>query len=174
MRIAFADLGAPKSGAYVVLTGEGGAMSAPAKEADKALGGAITRAATSLGLKGKVREIVDVPTPSKVSYERLLAVSIGDPAKFDARAAQDMGGAIYSKLSSGGLKQVSVACAAPGKPALGDDALAAEIAFGIQLAAYRFSKYRTKGPDGRSADARRRSNSDTGPCECPQTIRQAG
>ena len=37
MRIAFADLGAPKSGAYVVLTGEGGTMSAPAKEADKAL-----------------------------------------------------------------------------------------------------------------------------------------
>lgn len=147
MRIAFADLGAPKSGVYVVLTSEGGAMSVPAKEADKALGGAITRAATSLGHKGSVREIIDVPTPSKVSYERLLAVSVGDPAKFDARAAQDMGGAIYSKLAGGGLKQVSVACAAPGKSALGDDALAAEIAFGIQLAAYRFSKYRTRGPE---------------------------
>lgn len=147
MRIAFADLGAPKSGAYVVLTGEGGAMSAPAKEADKTVGGALVRAAATLGLKGKVREIADIPTPSKVAYERLLAVSVGDPAKLNARAAQDIGGAIYTKLASGGLKQVSIACVAPGKSALSDDAMAAELAYGMRLAAYRFAKYRTKGPE---------------------------
>jgi leucyl aminopeptidase len=147
MRIAFADLGAPKSGAYVVLTGEGGAMSALAREADKAVGGALKRAAATLGHKGKACEMADIPTPAKVSYERLLAVSVGDATKLEAQNAQDMGGAIYAKLASGGLKQVSIACAAPGKCGLSDDALAAEIAYGIRLAAYRFSKYRTKGPE---------------------------
>lgn len=147
MRIAFADIGAPKAGAYVVLTGEGGAMSAPAKAVDKVLGGAIVRAQSAFGLKGAARDIVDMPTPGSVSYERLMAVSVGNPAKLDALGAQNIGGVIYGLLAKGGLKQASIACVAPDGAALSDEALGAEIAYGMRLAAYRFTKYRTKGPE---------------------------
>lgn len=146
MRISFADIAAPKSGAYVVLIGEGDGMSAPAVEADAAIGGAIKRGLGALGHKGKAGEFVDLPTPAAAGYDRLIAASVGDPAKLTTIVAQDLGGDIYARLAGGELKQVSIACEAPEGSALNDDVLAAEIAYGIRLAAYRFAKYRTKGP----------------------------
>lgn len=150
MRISFADVSAPKSGAYIVLIGEGDAMSGPAKEAEKAIGGAIKRGLSALGLKGKAGDMLDLPTPAAAGYDRLVAASIGDPAKLDALTAQNLGGDLYAKLAGGDLKQVSVACVAPDGGALADDELAAEIAYGMRLAAYRFGKFRTKGPQAKA------------------------
>ena len=150
MRIAFADLSVPKTGAYVVLTGEGDAMSAPAAAADKDAGGAIARGFAALGLKGKRGDTVDIVTGDGKGYERLVAVSVGDPAKLDATAAQNLGGDLYSRLAKGGLKQASIACAAPDGSAMEDSELAAEIAYGMRLAAYRFAKYRTKGAEAKA------------------------
>ncbi|MEQ9124189.1 MAG: M17 family peptidase N-terminal domain-containing protein, partial [Alphaproteobacteria bacterium] len=150
MRIVFADLAPPKSGAYVVLFAEGEALSAPAEAADADVGGAIRRGVGALGLKGKSGDMLDLPTPSSVGYERLVAVGIGDPAKLDARTAQNIGGDLYARLAKGELKQAAIACAAPEGAALGDDELAAEIAYGMKLAAYRFAKYRTTGPEAKS------------------------
>jgi len=150
MRIVFADLATPKSGAYVVLFAEGEALSAPAEAADAEVGGAIRRGVAALGLKGKSGDMLDLPTPSSVGYERLVAVGVGDPAKLDARTAQNIGGDLYARLAKGELKQATIACAAPEGAALGDDELAAEIAYGMKLAAYRFGKYRTKGPEAKA------------------------
>ena len=152
MRIAFADQSVPKSGVYVVLVGAGDVMSAPAAAADAELGGAIKRGFSVLGLKGKTGDMVDLPTPASVGYERLVAVSVGDPAKLDAQAAQNFGGDLYARLAKGDLKQASIACAAPEGAALEDEVLAAEIAYGFRLAAYRFPKYRTKGPEAKAPE----------------------
>lgn len=145
MRISFAEIAAPKSGAYVVLIGEGDSMSASATEADAAIGGAIKRGLSAQGLKGKPSEMIDLPTPAAAGYDRLIAASIGEPAKLTALTAQNLGGDLYNRLVRGDLKQVSIACEAPEGAAMEDDVLAAEIAYGIRLAAYRFAKYRTKG-----------------------------
>ncbi len=150
MRFAFADLSEPKSGAYVVLIGEGDAMSGAAAPADTALGGAIKRGVAANGLKGKVGEMVDIAAPESVGYERIVAAGIGDPAKLDAKAAQNLGGDLLSRLIKGELKQVSIAAEAPEGAALAPDELAAEIAFGMRLASYRFPKYRTKGPEAKT------------------------
>ncbi len=147
MRIAFAEQAAPKSGAYVVLFGDGGALSPPAAEADKALGGALKRAISSMGLKGKVGETVELPTPESAGYERLVAIGVGEPAKLTETKAQDIGGAAYGALAKGDLKQATIAAILPDGAAEGASPVAADIAYGVKLAAYRFAKYRTKGPD---------------------------
>ncbi len=147
MRIAFADLSTPKSGVFAVLVGEGGAMGETAAQADKAAGGAIKRAVATLGLKGKLGEIIDVPMPDGVGYSRLVAISVGDPAKLDALGAQTIGGKLYGLLAKGGERQVAVAADAPKGEALAPEDLGAEIAYGMKLGAYRFAKYRTKGPE---------------------------
>ena len=150
MRIVFADLVTPKSGAYVVLFGEGDVMSAPATAADEELGGALKRGMTSMGLKGKASDMLDMPTPASVSYERLIALGVGEPSKLDSKTAQNIGGDLYKRLASGDLKQAAVACVAPDGAALDDEQLAAEIAYGMRLAAYRFGKFRTKGPEAKA------------------------
>lgn len=145
MRISFADLASPKSGAYVVLIGDGGALSASAKSADKECAGALKRGIEAMDLKGKAGEAVDVSTAKSVGYERLVAVGVGESGKLDAVAAQNIGGRVFGLLSKGGLKQASIACDAPSGSAMEADAFAAHVAYGLRLAAYRFGKYRTKG-----------------------------
>ncbi|MGZ0189743.1 MAG: leucyl aminopeptidase, partial [Alphaproteobacteria bacterium] len=146
MRIAFAEQSVPKSGAYIVLVGEGGLLSGPAAEVDAQLDGALKRGIEALGLKGKAGDMLDLSTPNNVPYARLVALSVGDPAKLDAIRAQNIGGTLYTRLAAGDLKHASIACAAPDGCAMIPEDMAAEIAYGMRLAAYRFDKYHTKGP----------------------------
>jgi len=145
MRIVFADLAPPKGGAYVVLFGEGGALSKPAEAVDKETDGALTRGIEALGLKGKAGDMLDLPTPKKLPYDRVIAVGLGDLTKLNARALQDLGGDLFKRLAGGDLKQASIACVAPKGAAVEEDKISAEVAYGMRLAAYRFGKFRTKG-----------------------------
>ncbi len=145
MHIAFARLALPKSGALVLLGFEGQPLSAQGASLDKALGGALTRAVKATRFAGKSGQIAEVLAPGQGAFERIVLIGAGAGDKFDAVPARKLGGQLYAKLASCGATQLSVLVETPdGVP---EDAVAANLAQGIALRAYRFDRYHTKRTD---------------------------
>src|SRR6266581_3113983 len=145
MKISFAELTLPRSGAVVVATWEDRALTASARLLDEATGGAISRAvAAAPRFHGKKNELIPIIGPPNLPLTRIVVAGLGKPDKVDQRLLQDLGGSLVAHLNGAGEKEATFAIdlgdAAPVKPA---DA-AAHLAFGAELRSYRFDKYRTK------------------------------
>ncbi|MEL0091419.1 MAG: M17 family peptidase N-terminal domain-containing protein, partial [Rhodospirillales bacterium] len=147
MRITFTNPSIPKSGTYVTLIGDGQLMSEPASSADLLLDNALTRGLTAFGVKGKKGEVIDIPTGKGAGFERFIAISVGNPQNFNVLDAQNLGGELYARLAGSGLKQATINCMAPSGASVEDEVIAAEIAYGMKLASYRFTKYQTSNSD---------------------------
>lgn len=147
MRITFTNPSIPKSGTYVTLIGDGQLMSVPASSANLLLDSALTRGLTAFGVKGKKGEVIDIPTGKGAGFERFIAISVGNPQNFNVLDAQNLGGELYARLAGSGLKQATINCMAPSGASVEDEVIAAEIAYGMKLASYRFTKYQTSNSD---------------------------
>jgi leucyl aminopeptidase len=142
MQIAFAALSTAAEGALVVGALEGGALTPAAAAADKATGGALTRAKSSSRFTGKPGQFLEILAPSGMKASRILLAGLG--AKFDDRAAESLGASVVARLSNSGEKTITFAIdGAKGKLKPGE--VAAHIAMGAQLRSYSFNAYRTKG-----------------------------
>jgi len=128
--------------ALVVLVGPGLVLSDAAKAADAASNGAVTAAAAAARFDGEAGAIVEILAPAGVPTRRLLLVGTGPAAKLDALAAERIGGAITARLLASGEAHVNVDVAG-----VLDGALAAHLAHGATLRAWRFDQYRTKQPE---------------------------
>ena len=144
MKIAFAEPSLPKSGTLAVAVSEGGHLAATAAQLDERLGGALERAIAGSRFTGKKRQFLDLLVPGDIGLERLVLAGIGKPDELDARGAEDLGGALHGHLASSGVTSLTVAVDAIEGTRLGAPEVAAHIAFGMRLGAYRFDKYRTK------------------------------
>jgi leucyl aminopeptidase len=129
--------------ALVVLAASGAEASfvlAPAAAAaDAASGGAVTRALAAARFEGDTAAIVELLAPAGIAAQRLLVVGTGKAEKLDALAAHRIGGAIAARLETSGdaLAAVDVAGVLTGE-------LAAHLAHGAALRAWRFDLYRTR------------------------------
>ncbi len=146
MKVSFAEFALPDAGAIVVGAWEDRVLTAAARRLDEETGGAVSRAvAASPRFHGKKNELVAIVGPAKLSASRILVAGLGKPDALDARLLQDLGGALVVQLNSAGESKATVALdlggAAP--PKLKPAEAAANLAFGAQLRAYRFDKYRT-------------------------------
>ncbi len=133
--IAFAKPTLPKSGALVVLIGEGDKPSGLWQQADEATGGAIARALAAAEFKGGKGKSCTILAPD-AGLSRVVAIGLGKRDGLTTRTLQEAGGQIATALS----REAKAAVAADALPV----EQAAEIGFGSALRAYRFDRYRTK------------------------------
>ena len=144
MKISFANLALPTTGAAVAFVLEGGKLSASAAALDKATKGALRRAIKASRFKGKRGQTLSVLAPAGAKLDRILLIGLGKAKDVDAKAMQRAGGYAYAGLANTGRTALSVLAdgieGAKVKPA----EAAANIAYGARLRSYRFDKYRTQ------------------------------
>lgn len=145
MQVNFTAATRPKAdlGAYVVAGTEDGFLPA-AQAADKALSGALSRAAKTAGYKGKSGETVEILAPAGLSASRVILTGLGSAKDFSALAAEDVGAKIAARLAGAADGQVHFAVDVPKGAKVAPSDVAAHLLFGLQLKAYRFDTYRTK------------------------------
>ena len=85
MNITFAAPAAVAAGSWVIGAVEGGALLPAAVSADKASGGALTRALKFARFKGQPGQMVEVLAPAGISASRLLLVGLASPKRWTRR-----------------------------------------------------------------------------------------
>ena len=117
---------------------DGQVLSAAADAIDAATAGAISRALAGGRFTGAKGQVLDIPAPHGVDAARVLLIGAGPQESFDALAAETMGAAAFQavKLSGATSLELKLADLTSGQ--------AAQAAFGVRLAAYRFDRYLTK------------------------------
>lgn len=144
MKVAFAKPELPSQGAYVVGVMEGRKLTPAAAQAEKMTKGAVSRALNASRFKGGPDEHLVLLAPQGMDVSRLILAGFGNPAKLDTLTCEAIGGRLLAALNSAGEREAVIAVEAlPGSP-LGEADIAAHIAAGARLRAYRFDKYRTK------------------------------
>jgi leucyl aminopeptidase len=132
--IAFAKAVLPKTGVLVVPLAEGAALEGLAAALDKALAGGVKRAIEAAEFTGKKGQQANLLAP-KPGFKRVLLLGTGKAESFNARAAEELGGAMAAALEKEAEAVVLAEALTP--------LLAAHIGLGARLRAYRFDKYRT-------------------------------
>ncbi len=144
MKIVFAKSRARASGAAVVFVAEGRKLSPAALALDKASQGAIRRALAASRFKGEAGECLSILAPKGLRVRRVVLLGNGSPEKLDHATAERIGGRLVAHLNGDGESEATLAVATGRREPIDEAALAAAIAEGATLRAYRFDKYKTK------------------------------
>jgi len=147
MEISFATPSAVMAGSWVVAAVEGGALLPAALAADKASGGALTRALKFARFKGATAQMVEILAPSGLAASRLLLVGLGKPEALDEKGLETIGAQIVARLLSAGEARATFEVDVPKGCKVKKAELAAHLAFGAKLRAYAFNQYRTRNLD---------------------------
>lgn len=144
MNIAFAAPAAVTAGSWVVAAMEGGALLPAALKADKASGGAVSRALKFARFKGQPGQMVEVAAPAGLAATRLLLVGLGKPEALDEKMLETIGAQILGRLLTSGETGASLEIDVPKACKVKKGDFAAHLAFGARLRAYAFNQYRTR------------------------------
>ena len=148
MQISFAvPASRVQSGSWVVAASEGKALSRAAVEADKACGGALTRALKFSRFTGKSGQLLEVLAPGGLGASRLLLVGLGKPEALDEKGLEVIGAQIVARLESAGETSATFEIEVPKAAKIKSGEVAAHLAFGAKLRGYSFEKYRTRNLD---------------------------
>lgn len=96
---------------------------------------AIKRAIAAGSFKGGVGQVIEIMAPEWSDATRVLIVGAGKKAAVNELAWQKAAASLVKRVLTGGAKSLSIV----GAP---DRVVAANLAFGARLAAYRFDNYR--------------------------------
>ncbi len=144
MQVTFSAAALPKSGAVVVPVYEGGKKSTAFDELDTLSEGALSRAVKAAAFTGSKGKMLDIVSPAGLSNSRVLLVGAGNAKDFSALDAETFGGAAVANIYATKEKTLIFALKGFSAKKVDDDELAARVAFGAKMRAYRFDKYRTK------------------------------
>jgi len=144
MEIKFAKPAMPSAGTVVVLVMEGRALSDSAQDIDTRTGGALARAMGSDRFRGKKGEFLSVLAPAGIDAGRIVLAGVGKTKEIDAAAMEGLGGGLVAHLNGAGEAQAAIFVDDIKGAKISTTKMAANIAFGARLRAYRFDKYRTK------------------------------
>jgi leucyl aminopeptidase len=144
MQIAFAEPAAVTSGAWVVGAMAGTALLPAAVKADKASGGALSRALKSSRFTGKSGQMLEVLAPGGVQAARILLAGLGKLEELDEKGLEVLGAQIAGRLLTGGENTASLEIETPKGATIKKAEIAAHLAFGARLKSYRFDRYRTR------------------------------
>jgi leucyl aminopeptidase len=142
MKVEFAAFPKAFAGNVAVLVGADKQLQATAKAIDASLGGALGRAIAASRFTGAKNQTLAVL--GQADFGRLTLLGTGKPGDLDARAAEALGGLVAAEANASGLKQVTVVVDAIEGNSVSPADLAAHIALGAQLRAYRFDRYKTR------------------------------
>ncbi|HZZ37410.1 MAG TPA: leucyl aminopeptidase [Caulobacteraceae bacterium] len=112
-------------------------LSVAGKAVDQATSGALTRAIKASRFTGALGQTLDVLAPHGLDAGRVLIVGLGPSDGVDGRTAEL--GAAHGFQAAKNSGSETLLMRVPGAP----PSIAARLAFGVTLAAYRFDKYRT-------------------------------
>lgn len=143
MKIAFAKPALPNTGSYVVGVHEDRKLTGAAAALDKRTRGMVAAALAASRFRGRKGETLDILSPRGVSMRRIVLLGLGKPADLGSLRLQRIGGALLAHLNRVGESAATVAVdvLSDGTPAL--PVVAAHLAYGARLRAYRFDRYRT-------------------------------
>jgi leucyl aminopeptidase len=145
MKISFAEFALPQSGAVVVGAWEDRVLTEPARHLDEATGGAVSRAVGAAArFHGKKNELLPIIGPPEIGASRIVVAGLGKPDAADQRLLQDLGGNLVAHLNGAGETEAVFAIDVREAKKLQPADAAAQLAYGAELRAYRFDKYRTK------------------------------
>jgi len=155
MKVAFVKPGTAAPGAVAVGIYHGLQQTAAARQFDRQTGGALSRAIAASRFRGAVGEILAIVAPHGAQVRSILLVGLGKMAEFDGLAAERAAGALAAHVLASGETDLAIVVDAPKGSTLDGPRLAAHLANGVRLRAYRFDKYRTtEKPDGKPRLAR--------------------
>ena len=144
MNVTISTSTLPKTGALVLIAVEGGKLLPTAQTVDEAMEGGLTRAIQAADFKGKSGQVLDIAAPQGLSVSRLFVVGLGGAKSLKPAGLETAAGRMVSRLNGARIKQASIAGDPVADSGIADGDVAAHLAFGAQLAAYRFDAYRTK------------------------------
>lgn len=144
MRFSFAEKLEDKGGTVVVMVSKGPTMSATARQFDTKTGGALKRAMQAAQFKGEKGKFLEILAPAKMAAARVLVAGVGLGKEIDDTSLQNLGGNIVSRLKTGGETQITLATDKIRGCRIAQADMAAQIAFGANLASYSFDKYFTR------------------------------
>ena len=132
--VAFAKPALPKTGALVLLLAQDEALAGLALAADAAIGGGLKRALEVAAFTAKKNQTCTLLAPG-AGLSRIVAVGLGKRADLTELIAEEAGGTGIAAV----MKDGAAALAADGLT----PAMAAHVAMGATLRAWRFDRYRT-------------------------------
>jgi leucyl aminopeptidase len=144
MKIAFAKPEQPTSGTYIVTVLDDRKLTPAAAALDKKTGGLVTRAMASSRFKGRKDDVLDIVAPKGLPVSRVLLFGLGKAEQIDALRLQALGGNIVAQLNRLGETTGAVPVENLSGAPMEAPEMAANIAYGARLRAYRFDKYRTR------------------------------
>ena len=144
MKIAFVEPALPKTGSLVVGILEERELTPTAADIDRRCGGALKRAMEFSRFRGKREQMLDVLVPQGLAIGRVVLVGLGKASELDEGKAEAIGGVAVAHLNRVGEKTATIAIDKLARSGLAPAALAARVALGASLRAYRFDKYKTK------------------------------
>jgi leucyl aminopeptidase len=144
MKIAFSKPEQNNSGTLIVGVSEDRKLTPSAAALDKKSGGILTRAMAASRFKGRKDDILDIVAPKGLSVARILLVGLGKLDKLDALRVEAIGGQVVAHLNRVGETVATIQVDTLPGVALTAADMAAHIAYGAKLRAYRFDKYRTR------------------------------
>lgn len=144
MNITFKSRGLPEKDVAVIFATKDARFTASAKDLDKALDGALSRAVKTSRFDGGRGETLHLLAPGKSDLTRVLLVGLGQPADLDGPGAESLGGTIAAELLTSGETKATILLDDIKKPGISVEECAARIGVGLRLRAWRFDKYRTK------------------------------
>ena len=133
----------PERGTVVVPVGHDGTLGRMGESLDRASGGLLRRALAAEEGELKHGRAIDLLLPSGLTLDRLLLLPLGKREGVSRLELEQAGGALAHKLRS--LRVREAALASPEGLDLGipPAEVAAALALGAQLRAYRFTRYRS-------------------------------
>ncbi len=147
MKILFANLSHPTSGAAVIFALEGRKLTDSARELDNATKGSVNRAMKASRFNGKKGQTLHILAPEGSKLGRVLLIGLGKPKDLDDKVWQSAGGVAYAGLANTGMSNVSILLDGVDGSLLKAGDAAANLAFGAHLRSYRFDKYKTQLKD---------------------------
>jgi len=142
MKVEFSTFPKALSGNVAVFVAAEKQLLATAKSLDQQAGGALERAIAASRFTGAKGQSLTVLGQEKIG--RLLLLGVGKARELDARSAESLGGQVVADANAAGQKTVTVVVDPVKGTRLSPAEVAARIALGARLRAYRFDKYKTK------------------------------
>lgn len=142
--VSFASLKDKREEAVGLLVLEGPQLGDTGKAMDKAADGNLSRAADAAGFKGKAKSSAEILAPIGLKEKRVILLGAGEAEKAEENDWVMAGGSGFAKLDTRKAKSASLVVEIEGKSKLPEHEIAAAMALGAYLRAYKFDKYLTK------------------------------
>ena len=142
MKISFAKLVRPASGAVAVGITDGGKLGKTGQMVDRATGGALSAAMKADKFTGQSGKTVSVYAPPRSKLTRVVVFGLGKAKEINSQSLEEAGGTLYGAISQ--EPRVAVVLDDLKNAAVDAEDIAASVTSGIVLKSYRFDKYRTQ------------------------------